>query len=151
MSPTLWQSFCLEFVTLKLMILQWLYLILLNKVYSPGQAILQFSHCDCDSQILCEIKFGHCKSYKTAILVILKVLKFDFWWKVHIWKRLKFPNFLFMTLRFYIHKIKFSNFMRSKSLVTFKAPKFWFLRKIHSWKYQTLQRFLYFYKVKIVN
>ena len=65
---------------------------LLNKVYSPGQADLQFSHYD--NQIR-EIK-GNFKSYKTAILVM-----FDFWRKIHIWK-CKYSNFLFMTLRFYI-------------------------------------------------
>ena len=48
---------------------------LLNKVYSPGQADLQFSHYD--NQIR-EIK-GNFKSYKTAILVM-----FDFWRKIHI-------------------------------------------------------------------
>ena len=50
--------------------------------YSPCQTNLQFSLCD--TQILCEIKYGNLRRSKTAIFAILKVLNFDFWRKFHI-------------------------------------------------------------------
>ena len=46
-------------------------------LYSPGQANLQFSFCD--TQILCEIKFGNLRRYENAICVDLEVRNFDFW------------------------------------------------------------------------
>ena len=83
-------------------------------MYSLGLANLQFALCD--TQILCDNKFGKSRKHETATLAILEVLNFLFLEEIPHLKVLKIHNFSLWDTGI-LRKIKFGNFRRSKSAI----------------------------------